>query len=137
MVNASGARIPALPTPCTPGAGYAMVRETKWRPTASAMYPHTRTVKFTAMSRDFTLTPEQVRMARAALKWNTGELAREADINPNTVTKFENGGNVTIDTLAKIKAAFERAGIVWVPENGGAAGVRPPRRPKPEGSPAS
>ena len=37
--------------------------------------------------------------------------------------KFENGGNVTIDTLAKIKAAFERAGIVWVPENGGAAGV--------------
>jgi transcriptional regulator with XRE-family HTH domain len=83
------------------------------------------------MSRDFTLTPEQVRMARAALTWSTVELAREAEINPNTVTKFENGGNVTIDTLAKIKAAFERAGIMWVPENGGAAGVRPPRQNKP------
>jgi hypothetical protein len=26
-----------------------------------------------------------------------------------------------------MKAAFERAGITWVPENGGPAGVRPPR----------
>jgi transcriptional regulator with XRE-family HTH domain len=80
------------------------------------------------MSRDFTLTTEQVKMARAALGWTTVELGRQASVNPNTVTKFENGGNVTIDTLAKIKAAFDRAGIVWVPENGGAAGVRPPRR---------
>ena len=71
-------------------------------------------------------------MARAALEWTTIELARQAGINANTVTKFEKGGNVTIETIAKLKAAFEKAGIVWVPENGGAAGVRPPRQKRPD-----
>lgn len=70
------------------------------------------------------ITPEQARMARAALGWTTVELARHADVNANTVTKFENSGNVTIETIAKIKAAFDKAGIVWVPENGGGEGVR-------------
>ncbi len=73
------------------------------------------------------LTPAQIRMARAALGWSTVKLAREAGITANTVTRVENGGNATIETLSKIKSAFEQAGVVWVPENGGAAGVRPPR----------
>lgn len=70
------------------------------------------------------ITLEQARMARAALGWTTVELARHADVNANTVTKFENGGNVTIETIAKLKAAFDKAGILWVPENGGGEGVR-------------
>jgi len=35
--------------------------------------------------------------------------------------------NVTVETLLKLKAAFEEAGVTWVPENGGPAGTRPPR----------
>lgn len=74
------------------------------------------------------LTSDQVRMARAALEWTVEELARQAGLTAKTIHNYEHGGNATIDTLAKIKSAFERSGIMWVPENGGAAGVRPPRR---------
>ncbi len=77
------------------------------------------------------LTRDQVRMARTALRWTIKDLADEAGTTPQTVTRFENGGNATIDTLSRIKAAFDRAGIGWVPENGGAAGVRPPRAVQP------
>ena len=74
------------------------------------------------------LTPDQVKMARVVLGWSTIDLAREAGINPNTVTRFETGGNVTLSTLTKIKEALERADITLVPENGGPATIRPPRR---------
>ena len=69
----------------------------------------------------------QVKMARVALGWGVRDLAREAGLMPPTITKFETGGNVTIETVEKIQRALERAGITWVPENGGPAGVRPPR----------
>lgn len=69
----------------------------------------------------------QVKMARVALGWGVRDLAREAGLTPPTITKFETGGNVTIETVEKIQRALERAGITWVPENGGPAGVRPPR----------
>jgi transcriptional regulator with XRE-family HTH domain len=72
-------------------------------------------------------TRNQVKMARAALGWSTTELARQAGITANTVTRFENGGNVTLATVEKMKKAFERAGITWIPANGGPATVRPPR----------
>lgn len=72
------------------------------------------------------LTRNQVKMARAALGWSTTELARQAGITANTVTRFENGSNVTLATVEKMKEAFERAGIKWIPANGGPASVRPP-----------
>lgn len=75
------------------------------------------------------LTPDQVKMARVVLGWSTVELARQAGINPNTVTRFENGGNVTMATVEKMKDAIERAGVTLVPANGGPATIRPPRRP--------
>jgi len=73
------------------------------------------------------LTPAQVRMARAALQWTVAELARRAGITTRTVLRYEHGENVTVETLLKLKAAFEEAGVTWVPENGGPAGTRPPR----------
>lgn len=83
------------------------------------------------------LTRDQVRMARTALRWTIKDLAEHSGITPQTVTRFENGANATLDTLMKIKTAFERAGVTWVPENGGPAGVRPPRRHDAEEHPAS
>jgi predicted transcriptional regulator len=77
------------------------------------------------------ITSEQVRMARAALKWSVAELSRQAGVAAKTVIRYENGGNATTDSVMKMKVALEHAGVVWVPENGGAAGVRPPRRPVP------
>lgn len=75
------------------------------------------------------ITSEQVRMARAALRWSVAELARRAGVASKTIIRYENGGNATTDSVMKIKLALEETGIVWVPENGGAAGVRPPKRP--------
>lgn len=76
------------------------------------------------------LTPDQVKMARAVLGWSTGELARQAGVAANTVIRFEREENVTLATLEKIKTALERADITLVPENGGPATIRPPRRVK-------
>lgn len=78
------------------------------------------------------LTREQVRMARAALKWSYAELAQHSGVAPRTIHRYEQGGNATVETLLKLKAAFEEAGVTWVPENGGPAGIRPPRRPPEE-----
>jgi transcriptional regulator with XRE-family HTH domain len=93
----------------------------------TTVYPYFTTEKW--KGKDFLmLTREQVRMARAALQWTVGELARQTSLTAKTIHNYEHGGNATIETLEKIKAAFERAGVTWVPENGGPATVRPPRR---------
>jgi transcriptional regulator with XRE-family HTH domain len=74
------------------------------------------------------ITAQQVRMARAALKWSVAELASRAGVTAKTVLRYENGRNTTTETLMKIKGAFEAVGVTWIPENGGAATVRPPRQ---------
>jgi transcriptional regulator with XRE-family HTH domain len=73
------------------------------------------------------LTQTQVKMARVALGWTVHDLAREAGVNPNTVKRFESGGNVTLATVEKIKTALEKVGITFIPANGGPATIRPPR----------
>jgi transcriptional regulator with XRE-family HTH domain len=75
------------------------------------------------------ITPSQVRMARAALQWTVAELAHRAGVTARTVLRYEHGENVTVETVLKLKAAFESVGVIWVPENGGSATVRLPRRP--------
>jgi hypothetical protein len=43
---------------------------------------------------------------------------------------LQRGGNIRLDTLTKIKEALEEAGIEFIPENGGGAGVRLAKRGK-------
>lgn len=57
------------------------------------------------------MTPTQVRMGRAALGWSSRELAREAGVTPNTVTNLEMGRPVRLSTIARIRAALEKAGL--------------------------
>jgi len=66
----------------------------------------------------------QVKMARAALGWGVRELAAQAGIAANTVSRFENGADALGDTLLKIQRTLERAGIEFIDENGGGPGVR-------------
>ena len=71
------------------------------------------------------VTSAQVRMARAALNWSVRDLAEAARIHRNTVTNIETGryaGDAA--TLAAIVATFKRAGVEFIDENGGGAGVR-------------
>ncbi len=70
------------------------------------------------------IDPVQVRMARAALGWGVRDLAVNAGVTANTVSRFENGADALGNTLRKIQRALEDAGIELIDENGGGPGVR-------------
>ena len=67
----------------------------------------------------------QCKMARAALGWTTRDLAERAQVGIMTVSRLEAGTGETYPaTRAAIARALEAAGISFIPENGGGAGVR-------------
>jgi DNA-binding XRE family transcriptional regulator len=71
------------------------------------------------------MTPAQCRAARALLEINQADLARMADLGLSTIVDFERERRqVSDDAAREIKYAFERAGIVFIDENGGGEGVR-------------
>ena len=70
------------------------------------------------------MKPVQCRMARAALGWSTLELAQKAEVGGNTVNRFEAGQDARVSSVEKMRAALEVAGVEFIPENGGGAGVR-------------
>jgi transcriptional regulator with XRE-family HTH domain len=64
-------------------------------------------------------------MARAALNWTVRDLADAAGLHRNTITNIEvgrYGGDP--DTLTAIETVLRRAGVEFIDENGGGAGVR-------------
>ncbi len=65
------------------------------------------------------ITPVQSKMARAALGWSTGELARRAQVGAATVNRFETGQAAPIpSTLAAIQRAMEAEGIEFKAADG-------------------
>lgn len=74
------------------------------------------------------LTATQCKMARAALDWGVRELADEAGVNANTITRFESGKKANVSTRKLIRQAFEAAGLVFIAEGeeslSGGPGVR-------------
>lgn len=66
----------------------------------------------------------QCRMARAALQLGIRELAAAADVSPTTITRLERGDPLYSRTVDAIRSTFEAAGIEFIAENGGGAGVR-------------
>ena len=66
----------------------------------------------------------QCKMARAALGLGVRELAKLAAVSPDTVARLERGEFLRQGTVAAIRSALETAGVAFVPENGGGAGVR-------------
>jgi transcriptional regulator with XRE-family HTH domain len=76
------------------------------------------------------ITGDQLRMARAALKLGVREVAELAEVAPMTISRIENGqSSGQGETLAKIRRALERAGVEFIAENGGGAGVRLKKTP--------
>jgi transcriptional regulator with XRE-family HTH domain len=64
-------------------------------------------------------------MARAALNWTVRKLAEAAHLHRNTITNIETGRYAGDEaTLAAIEKVLLRAGIEFIDENGGGAGVR-------------
>jgi transcriptional regulator with XRE-family HTH domain len=63
-------------------------------------------------------------MARAALQLGVRDLAEAAGVSPTTVTRLERGDALYERTVAAIRAALEAAGVEFIEQNGGGAGVR-------------
>jgi transcriptional regulator with XRE-family HTH domain len=76
------------------------------------------------------MTSDQCRMARAAIKWKVRDLADKASVGVNTVWRFEGGATANDSTIRVMQLALEAAGVVFIPENGGGAGVRLRERAK-------
>ena len=74
--------------------------------------------------RGYELMPAQSRMARSALGLGVRDLARSAGVSPDTVSRLERGEELRPSTIAAIRSALEAAGVEFIPENGGGAGVR-------------
>jgi transcriptional regulator with XRE-family HTH domain len=68
----------------------------------------------------------QVRAGRALIGWSQAELANAAGLPLALVELFETGGanKVHAGAFAKMRATLESAGVAFIPEDGGGAGVR-------------
>jgi transcriptional regulator with XRE-family HTH domain len=63
-------------------------------------------------------------MARAGLGVGVRDLAKIAEVSTNTISRLERGEAIYPRTLAAIRAALEAAGVEFIAENSGGAGVR-------------
>jgi hypothetical protein len=72
-----------------------------------------------------TIEAAQVRAARALIGWSQTELANAAELPLRLVEAFEAAaGKVPAWAVAKMRATLESAGVAFIPEVGGGAGVR-------------
>ncbi len=77
------------------------------------------------------VTTRQIKAARALLAWSQADLARHSKVSEPTIARLESfdgelGGRE--ETGEKIVRAIEKAGVDFIPANGGGAGVRLRRR---------
>lgn len=70
---------------------------------------------------------EQVKAARALLRWSQQDLADASSVSLPTIKRLEaetglmGGRSATVEAIRK---ALEAAGVLFIEENGGGAGVR-------------
>jgi hypothetical protein len=73
------------------------------------------------------LDSDQIRAGRALLRWSAGELSRHSSVSLRTIRRAELAGFDSTLTAANnlaIRRALEAAGVEFIDENGGGAGVR-------------
>ena len=66
----------------------------------------------------------QCKMARVALGLGVRDLAALAGVAQATISRLERGEELKPSTIDIIRTALETAGVEFIPENGGGAGVR-------------
>ena len=73
------------------------------------------------------LTGAQIRAARALLRWRAEDLAKNSAVGVATVRRAELSEGETSMTAANdaaVRRALEGAGVEFIDQNGGGAGVR-------------
>ena len=72
-----------------------------------------------------TISPAQCRAARALLGWSQDQLSVASKVAKATIANFEAGKRAPYErTLADIRESLEAAGVSFIAQNGGGAGVR-------------
>ena len=69
----------------------------------------------------------QIRMARAALRWTIGDLAKRAGVGERTIKRLESVDQVqaaNLATIQKLKSCIEAAGIEFMGTPDDAPGIR-------------
>jgi ribosome-binding protein aMBF1 (putative translation factor) len=73
------------------------------------------------------LTSDQIRAARALLRWSATDLAAKAAVGISTVQRMENAEGVPSASgknLEAVQRALETAGVIFIDQNGHGPGVR-------------
>lgn len=73
------------------------------------------------------ITGAQIRMARGHMRWSVKQLAGASGVSSATIKRMEDVDGVPkslADNLAAIQKTLEAAGVEFIAENGGGAGVR-------------
>ena len=71
------------------------------------------------------LTPAQIRAGRALIRWTSEDLAEASTVGLATIRRAELGQTVmNAPNDGAIRRALEQAGVEFIDENGGGAGVR-------------
>ena len=72
------------------------------------------------------MTGNHLRAARSLLGWSQSQVAEAAKLSIPTVKRAEGSGliSASADAVFAIRSALEAAGVDFIEENGGGAGVR-------------
>ena len=72
------------------------------------------------------ISTRQIKAARVLLGWEQRDLANASSLSLPTIQRMEKLGieRSTVANAQKLQAAFEAAGVAFIQENGGGAGVR-------------
>lgn len=80
------------------------------------------------------IAASQARAARGLVGWSQAQLAEKAGVPLPTLERLEAAGVARMPpgVSEKVRAALEAAGVKFIPENGGGAGVRWRKGPEPQ-----
>ena len=71
------------------------------------------------------ISSAQCRAGRALISWSRDDLAAASGVGKRTIVDFERDArSAQASTLLALRMAFESAGVAFIAENGGGAGVR-------------
>ncbi|WHS32556.1 helix-turn-helix transcriptional regulator [Brucella sp. NM4] len=68
----------------------------------------------------------QIKAARALLGLTQNDVAAATGLSVQTIKRMETAGTLrsTVSNVLTIQKALEKAGVIFIPENGGGTGVR-------------
>jgi transcriptional regulator with XRE-family HTH domain len=71
------------------------------------------------------IAPEQCRAARGLLGWSQDHLVEKSGVSKRTIVRFElEDGEPFNRTVVALHSSFQKAGILFIEQNGGGIGVR-------------